>query len=89
MEAQALQRKERLMALKARLKRTTEDEKFTLRFRNYEPLNEDLKEGVVEPVPIGPTAKEAIPTVEGTMEKFAQDALLEEKKRKKEVVRLT
>ena len=87
MEDQSLKRKERLLALKAKSKRTNDvEETSLLRFRNYEPLNDDLKQNLVDVMPIGPHARDSVPTVEGNMENFAKNALLEEKNRSKEVV---
>ena len=88
MEETSLARKERLLALKQKAKRSADDiEKPQLRFRNYEPISSDLKEGVVAAPPIGPDAKESVPTVEGSMDQFAQEALQQELERKKEVVK--
>ncbi|KAJ3299127.1 Coiled-coil domain-containing protein 12 [Borealophlyctis nickersoniae] len=99
MEDQARKRKERLAALrKAKTKASDstngeeqpeeQDEapaKPTLRFRNYEPVSEDLQPLKQDAPAVGPNAKEVVETVEGQVEQFAREALEAEQQRSKEV----
>jgi len=48
-----------------------------LRFRNYNPKDSELQSQIVEPAPIGPSAKDKISTVEGEVEEFERNAAKE------------
>ncbi|KAJ3044930.1 Coiled-coil domain-containing protein 12 [Rhizophlyctis rosea] len=92
LEEQSRQRKARLAALRnakasvPQIESANEDvAKPSLRFRNYQPISEDLQKLQEEAPTVGPTAKDVTDTVEGQTEIFAQQALEEEQQRSKEV----
>ncbi|KAJ3046759.1 hypothetical protein HK097_000534 [Rhizophlyctis rosea] len=94
LEEQARQRKERLARLRNAKSNAAASsdapsdnaaDKPALRFRNYDPISEDLTKHKEAPPPVGPTAKDLVETVEGQVEKFAHEALEAEKQRSKEV----
>ncbi|KAK9760237.1 hypothetical protein K7432_015973 [Basidiobolus ranarum] len=86
MEEEARKRKERLQALRAAKQngdKAENNNKPTLRFRNYEPINDELQSSVT------PLEREKIETIEKEVDGLTEAVLEEEQKKMKEDLDLT